>query len=291
MRDIGEDALIARLLTPFPPSTLCVGPGDDCAVVDDGHGPWRLLKTDAIVEGIHFLREAPPEKVGWKACARVISDFAAMGGSAREIMITLACPPDLEIHWVEGLYQGIARCLAAHEATLAGGETTSVPDGGPIMISVAGTGQVDRRHCVLRSGGQPGDVIAVTGTLGGSIHGKHLDFQPRCAEGALLAQAGASAMMDLSDGIAKDLPRLAQASHCQFEWIPEALPVTPGCTPDQALGDGEDYELLFAISPARWHALVLKWPEELAPIHAVGRLLEGPFCESAIQGGWEHFRT
>ena len=288
LRDIGEDALIRRITEKLGDSGLHTGPGDDCAVVDDGRGPLRLLKTDAIVEGVHFLREAPASKVGWKAIARVISDFAAMGGEPRHLLVTIALPADLPVSWVDGLYRGMVRCLSAHGASLAGGETTSIPDGSPIMISVAGEGAVQRQYCVLRSGGNPGDVLAVTGTLGGSIRGKHLDFKPRIEEGRRIARAGATAMMDLSDGLAKDLPRLTAASRCGFELIRESVPRSRGCSSEQALSDGEDYELLFSIPSSRWSKLVLGWPEHLAPIQAIGRLTA---AGGSIDGGWEHFTT
>lgn len=288
LRDIGEDALIATLLGQLPETTLRVGPGDDCAVVDEGKGPLRLLKTDAIVEGVHFLREAPAVKVGWKAIARVISDFAAMGGRPKHLLVTIALPPDREVSWVRGLYRGIGRCLEAHAAQLAGGETTSMPAGAPVVISVSGEGAVDRRRCVLRSGGKPGDVLAVTGQLGGSIRGKHLDFQPRIAEGERLGRGGASAMMDLSDGLAMDLPRLAKASGCGFEISREAIPRSRGAGIEAALSDGEDYELLVAVPPAKWNRLVLDWPADLAPLRAIGRLTENG---GDLEGGWEHFRS
>jgi thiamine-monophosphate kinase len=229
LRDLGEDALIARILRGFPGShTLPVGPGDDCAVVDPGKNrvPLRLLKTDAIVEGIHFLPATPPEKVGWKAVARVLSDFAAMGGKPDYLLVTVAVNADRPVIWMDGLYRGIRKCLAKHGGILAGGETSRLPTGA--LISVAGEGSVDRKHLVLRSGGKPGDLVFVTGKLGGSITGKHLSFTPRLAEAAwLVRHLRPSAMMDLSDGLAMDLPRLAHASHCSFELDPAARPHRP----------------------------------------------------------------
>lgn len=287
LRDIGEDALIGRVLRGFPTTGLEVGPGDDCAVVDPGRGRLRLLKADAIVEGVHFLPEAAPAKVGWKAVARVLSDFAAMGGRPEFVMVTLAVESDRPLPWVEGLYRGIRRCLECHGGVLAGGETTSVPSGA--VISVAGEGSVERRALALRSGGTPGDVLAVTGRLGGSIRGKHLGFAPRLDEGQRLGPV-VSAMMDLSDGLAKDLPRLAKASGCGFEIVPDAIPRTRGCPVESAIGDGEDYELLVAVPPRKWRRLVLDWPEDFAPLTAIGRLTtRGQGGE--LSGGWEHFHA
>lgn len=288
LRDIGEDALIARLLRGFPGGpTLAVGPGDDCAVVDPGRGPLRLLKTDAVVEGVHFLPDAPPEKVGWKAVARVLSDFAAMGGAPEHLLVTVAVDPARPIAWLDGLYRGIRKCLATHGGVLAGGETTRLPGGA--LISVAGEGRVERRHLVLRSGGKPGDLVLVTGRLGGSIRGKHLTFTPRLAEAAwLVRHLRPSAMMDLSDGIAMDLPRLAAASGCGFQL--GDVPATRGCSQAGALGDGEDYELLLTVPPRRWQAAAAAWSAAFPklPLTVIGRLTP-PGATPRLAGGWEPF--
>ena len=125
----------------------------------------------------------------------------------------MAVDRDRPLSWMDGLYRGIRKCLATHGGVLAGGETSRLPAGA--MISVSGEGRVDRNRLVLRSGGRPGDLVLVTGRLGGSIHGKHLTFAPRLAEAAwLAARLRPTAMMDLSDGLAKDLPRLAAMSGC-----------------------------------------------------------------------------
>lgn len=284
LRDIGEDALIRRLVAGFPRDGLLVGPGDDCAVVDPGRGRLRLLKTDALVAGVHFEAGAAAAQVGWKAAARVISDFAAMGGRPEFLMVTLALPPELPVRWVAGLYRGLRHCLERCGGVLAGGETCRVPEGSAAVISVAGEGSVPRGRVVRRDGGRPGDLLAVTGRLGGSIGGRHLRFQPRLAEGAWLAAHGATAMMDLSDGLAKDLPRLAAASGCGAVIDREAMPRHRGCSVAQALGDGEDYELLVALDPHRWQPQ--NWPRELARLTVIGRLVEQG---ETFTGGWDHF--
>jgi thiamine-monophosphate kinase len=286
LRDLGEDALIARLLRGFPGGEkLLVGPGDDCAVVDPGRGPLRLLKTDAIVEGVHFLPDTPAEKVGWKSIARVLSDFAAMGGVPEHLLVTVAVDADRPVAWMDGLYRGIRKCLATHGGVLAGGETSRLPSGA--MISVAGEGRVERKHLVLRSGGKPDDLVVVSGRLGGSIHGKHLKFTPRLAEAAwLVRHVRPSAMMDLSDGLAKDLPRLAEASGCGFEL--GDVPASRGCTRTQALGDGEDYELLFTVSPRRWKTSAGQWPVGFPGLTVIGRLTPSGTGMS-LSGGWDHF--
>jgi thiamine-monophosphate kinase len=295
LRDIGEDALIERLvnLVPQDPSPMA-GPGDDCAAVDPGASSQKLilLKTDALVENIHFLTDAPPRAVGWKAAARVISDFAAMGGEPERFLITLALPASTKVTWVEELYRGIGDCLNAYGGVLAGGETSGVPAGSAAVISIAATGSVRREEVVLRSTARPGDVLLVTGRLGGSIHGRHLDFKPRLFESRWLAtHHKPTAMMDLSDGLGKDLPRLALASGCGFEIDFSMLPLMPGCTAEQALGDGEDYELLLAIEPHRADALTDEWRKNFPelPLGIIGNLLGKGAEKQSLTGGWEHF--
>lgn len=294
LRDIGEDALIQRLITLIPrPVDPLAGPGDDCAVVDPGPDSefLTLLKTDALVENIHFLPSAPARKVGWKAAARVVSDFAAMGGHPDQFLITLALPPETPVHWVEDLYRGMGDCLFRFSATLAGGETTSVPTGSAAVISIAATGKVARKNLVLRSTGRVGDILLVTGTLGGSIHGKHLDFTPRIEETDwLVSHFKPSAMMDLSDGLGKDLPRLAAASACGFQIDEAAIPCTPGSSTSSAIRDGEDFELLFALAPELLPALLPAWSTRFPDLRlsAIGKLVP-PEETATLSGGWEHF--
>ena len=296
LRDIGEDALIARLtrLVPLDPEPSA-GPGDDCAVIDPGtqSDSLQLLKADAIVAGIHFLNEAPPRSVGWKAAARVISDFAAMGGKPERFLVTLALPVETRVSWVEELYRGIGDCLEAFGSVLAGGETSRVPPGSAAVISIAATGSVRRDHLVLRSTARPGQCLLVTGRLGGSLAGKHLGFKPRVEEAEwLVSRFKPAAMMDLSDGLAKDLPRLAQASGCGFRLDRASLPLSPGCGLEQALNDGEDFELLMAMDPGHVPALLGAWPVEFpeVPLTVIGGLV-APVEGESLAGGWDHFST
>lgn len=285
--ELGEDGLIARLCAGLPMSDeVVVGPGDDCAVVGTGN-LLMLLKTDAVVAGVHFLPEEEARRVGWKAVARVLSDFAAMGGKPGELLVTVALAPEVEVAWVSGLYEGMTACLERHGGCIVGGETTSLPPGTPTMVSVAGRGMVARKNLVTRGGGRAGDTVYVTGTLGGSIRGKHLDFTPRLEEAAWLTDHfEITAMMDLSDGLAKDLPRLAARSGVGFEIDREALPLSEGVGLAQALGDGEDYELLFTSGEEIVERWCERFPELL--LSRVGRLIAG--TGEAIDGGWDHFR-
>lgn len=295
LRDIGEDALIARLVALVPVhDDPAAGPGDDCAVIDPGGGSPELLllKTDAMAGGVHFLMEAPARAVGWKAVARVVSDFAAMGGRPQDFLITVALPGRTAVAWVEDLYRGIGDCLRAFDARLAGGETSSLPDGSAPVISVAATGRVARDRVVLRTGGRPGDIVLVTGRLGGSLRGKHLEFMPRVEEAAWLVSGPfkPTAMMDLSDGLAKDLPRLAAASGCGYRLDQAVLPLTPGCSAADALNDGEDFELLITVAPDQVASLRAGWDIACPtlPLTAIGRLVEADGGDH-LSGGWDHF--
>ena len=289
----GEDAVVSRLtaLLEAGPGTL-TGPGDDCAVVEgSGRGQVELLKTDCVICGVHFLPDAPPRKIGWKAVARTLSDFAAMGGWPRHLMVTLALPSDCQMRWVEEVYRGMNKCARTFDCSIVGGETSSLPEGAPMMISVAGTGSASRSQVVLRSGGRPGDLLFVTGKLGGSQRGRHLTFMPRIEEADWLSRNfRIHAMMDLSDGLAMDLPRLASASGCGFRLKEEALPRSRGVTAEEALRDGEDYELLFAISERSSQRLLAEWPERFPGLKltSVGALSSDGM--EGLSGGWDHFR-
>lgn len=290
VKDLGEDGLVRAICEKLPGGErVLIGPGDDCAVISGAGKEDFLLKTDAVVEGVHYLKETEPERVGWKAVARVLSDFAAMGGKGRELVVTLAISGSSKVSWVEGLYAGMARCAERHGVIIVGGETTAIPEGSATVISVAGTGAVPKGRAVSRSGGKVGDALFVTGALGGSLAGKHLDFYPRLSEAAWLSSnCLPTAMMDLSDGLALDLKRMAGMSGCGYHLKEEAIPRTEGCSLEAALGDGEDFELLFSLSPDRAESLEESWPGGLAPLSRIGTLVELSWGEERA-GGYGHF--
>ncbi len=287
-----EDELLAKILPGLPTGgDLLLGPGDDCAAVHmPGARGLVLLKTDCIAEGVHFLRSHDPARVAWKALCRPLSDIAAMGGTPGHALVTIFSPPDLDDKYWEVFYRGLGRAARRFGVTIAGGELSRQPSG--IAVSIALTGSVARRHMVTRSGGRPGDVLFVTGRLGGSIVRHHLDFVPRLAEGRWLAENfRPHAMMDLSDGLGSDLPRLARASRCGFSVDPSLLPLRRGSDAAGALSDGEDYELLFAVPPARAAALLRGWKDVFAGtrLTAIGTLDAGGAAPAEWPGGWDHF--
>jgi thiamine-monophosphate kinase len=220
--------------------------------------------------------------------ARVLSDFAAMGGEPGALLVTVAVSREVEVSWLTDLYEGMQVCLARFGGVIVGGETTSLPVGVPTMVSIAGRGGVARQRLVTRAGGKAGEGIYVTGTLGRSIRGKHLDFHPRLREAAwLTANFSLTAMMDVSDGLAKDLPRLAGASACGFVLDEKAVPCSEGASIAEAVGDGEDYELLFTCGEEA--ALLEKWTEKF-PDLALTRIGELTSDQAgSLAGGWDHF--
>ena len=283
--------LISREIPTSGPDVLA-GIGDDCAVIRTSHqsASLELLKTDALVEGVHFLKGTPWNKVGWKALCRPISDIAAMGGAPHHALITVAAPaPWGSVEW-RSLYRGIGKAAREFKVSVVGGETVRSP--GPLFISVTLTGSVHKKNLKLRSGARPGDLICVTGKLGGSFKsGRHLTFQPRVAEGRWLGgEKGVTAMMDLSDGLGSDLPKLAKESGCSFRLASDGLPLNPGCSFHEGVSDGEDYELLMTISPKSWPIIQKRWTSSSPGVSLtpIGVVLPRGEKSSLLPTGFDH---
>lgn len=292
LREVGEDRLLAYLLPRLSgKESVVLGAGDDCAVVRFPHGnKFELLKTDCIVEGIHFPAKSPPILVGWKAMARPLSDFAAMSGVPRFALISLITPADTRLDWTKKLYRGLERAARAFNVAIVGGETSESE--GPVVISVSVSGFVEKNRWVSRSGGKAADELFVTGRLGGSIRGRHLKFTPRIREARWLTEYFTiHAMMDLSDGLGADLPRLARASKVGFEVDEGAIPRHRGCSVRQAISDGEDYELLFAVSSRVGVKLERRWQKHWAlELTRIGRLTKTKTSPQEWPAGYVHFQ-
>lgn len=283
---MNELELLARILPTLAGNDSVVVPaGDDCAVLDLGAPEHVLFKTDAIVEGIHFTRETPPEKIGRKALARCLSDIAAMGGKPTSALVTLALPKDFEAARVGMIYEGLNQLAARYNVAVVGGETTTTP--GPMLISIALLGMVEKGRAVLRSGAKSGDALFVTGSLGGSIHGRHLDFEPRLEEARWLSQNfSIHSMIDLSDGLASDLRHILKSSGVGADLLARALPISRQAklaaraessakTPLlAALTDGEDFELLFTVASQSAVRLLDGWKAQFPglPLTCIGKI-------------------
>ena len=276
---MNEFELIARLTKSLPTNTSVVtGAGDDCAVLDLGLPDGLVLfKTDAVVEGVHFKADTAPEKIGHKALGRCLSDIAAMAGTPTAALVTLALPREFDAKRIEKIYAGMGALARKHGVAIAGGETTTNPVG--MMISVALVGTATRGKCALRSGALAGDAIFVTGELGGSLAGRHLEFEPRLAEARwLAANFTIHAMIDLSDGLAGDLRHILKASGVGAELLTDSIPISRSAKLASkeegsakppllaALTDGEDFELLFTVAAKDAVTLLDAWKAQFPAV-------------------------
>ena len=282
---LNETELIQRLTQDLPAdSSVLTGPGDDCAVLD-WSGSKLLFKTDAIVEGIHFERDTPPEAIGRKALARALSDIAAMAGTPTHALITLGFHAEMEPSLIEAVYQGLRDCAREHHVNIVGGETTSLSQ---LTLSISLIGKASKP--ILRTGSTVGDAIFVSGELGGSLAGHHLNFDPRLKEARWLSdQDIVHAMIDLSDGLATDLRHLL-SDQTGAELLTRALPIRRAAKERArdnpsgktallaALTDGEDYELLFTVSSQDAVPLLDGWKSAFpeTPLHCIGKITDQP---------------
>ena len=237
---IGDDAAVLRLPRPGAAAHRRGGPG----------GSLLLFASDMLVEGVHFTRRSVPARwIGWKSLACNVSDIAAMGGTPHWAVVSLGVPPATPVRFVDQLSAGLQACAGAFDMAIVGGDTVRAPQ---VVVDVAIVGSVLRAHLTLRSGARIGDMLFVTGRLGGSLaSGRHARFTPRLREAqALVRRMKVRAMMDLSDGLASDLWQMSRASGVTLRVEASHIPVARAAgSLSHALMDGEDFELLFAVSP------------------------------------------
>src|SRR5262245_22250782 len=303
-RPTGELAYIdwVRKRTPAA-ANVVVGPGDDAAVLKPTAGPV-LVTTDMLLDGTCFrLAEAGAFRVGRKAINVNLSDIAAMAGQPTAAVVSVGLPRTGGRDLAEQLYMGMRSAADAFEVPLVGGDTNSWD--GPLAISVTVLGEATARGVVLRSGAQVGDWILVTGPLGGSILGHHLDFTPRVWEALRLHElADLHAMIDLSDGLAKDLHHICQESRCGAELVAESIPISERARKlagagadalDHALSDGEDFELLFTVDAADGERLLREQPVANVLLHQIGHVVaegfwleQGGMLKKLEPSGYEH---
>lgn len=261
---------------------LKLGIGDDTAVLRFPSAADSLVTVDMLMEGVHFdLAKATPRQVGRKALGVNLSDIAAMGGQPLAAVVSVALPRSGGWELGQGLHAGLQELADQFGVAIAGGDTNTWD--GPLVISVTVIGEATGSRPVLRSGAQVGDWIMATGSFGASILGKHLDFTPRVHEGLALHKAVAlHSMLDVSDGIAADLTHILEESRVGAVLDPAAIPLSvaaqnadDGRTPvEHALGDGEDFELLFTVSPTDGQKL-LDHPPFATPLSHFGDIIAG----------------
>ncbi len=269
---MGEFDLIRSLASKLGPmAKVRCGIGDDAAVLPYSKSHYLLFATDMIVEGTHFLKGTGYQLIGHKALAVNISDIAAMGGIPTYAVVSLGIPPTIKEREILQIYDGIKSIAKKFAVSVVGGDTVKST---LLTINIALLGLVERQCLVLRSGAKTGDIVYVTGPLGGSFKsGKHLNFTPSLEVGRwLVTQAKPSAMIDLSDGLAGDLGHILSQSGVGAVIEERHLPKRSGVSTREALTDGEDFELAFTITAGKAKKLTAQKNFNFYPI---GRIVSG----------------
>ncbi|MGE3958760.1 MAG: thiamine-phosphate kinase [Vicinamibacterales bacterium] len=325
--DLSERELVSRIHQRLaaPPAWLTVGIGDDAAVVETERNRLEVLTVDALVDGVHFDRRyTPPDAIGHRALAVNLSDLAAMGATPRLALLSLALPADMPTGDFDGMIDGFAAVARAHQVTVVGGNLTRTP--GPLTVDVTALGTVKRRGVLTRAGARPGDIVYVTGAIGAAAAGlamlrdgaqetagtcvaRYLRPAARVRVGQLLGRNRApSTCVDLSDGLADGVARIADASGVGMTLEAAALPIEPearawferhGVDPlHAALTGGDDYELLFTVRPRMRGRLKAAFAHGGVAITRIGvctadlsrtmTLSDGSM--STLPAGYSHFR-
>ena len=301
---LGETQLIASIrhwlgnTSPKSP----YGIGDDCAVLSPSRRA-QLVTVDPVIAGVHFDDSVPARSVGAKLLKRNLSDIAAMGGRPRGAVIALALSSDVSTRWLENFYRGLADAARAFNVPVIGGDIARQPSG--FTASLTLIGEATGPRVLVRQGARLGDWIYVTGALGGSLLGHHYRFTPRLAESAwLAARKDVRSMMDLSDGLAKDLPALTPAGAVPA-LVAQQIPISAAARTlarrDQrsplihALSDGEDYELVFTLAArADCTAFEAAWKRTFSTrLSCIGRFsktLSADHLNLSDFAGYEHLR-
>jgi thiamine-monophosphate kinase len=326
-----ENTVLQKIVRAFrtQPSgvnrSLKLSMGDDAALLRLRSNNEEVLTCDWFLEGTHFLRDKHlPDSIGWKCLARAVSDIAAMGGRPKCFLLSLALPTSHAGTWLVQFLGGLRRASRKLHCPLAGGDTTKRDE---ILINITVVGEVAADGAVLRSGAKVGDFVYVSGTLGEAEAGlrmvraargridsksaslkKHLYPVPRLRLGQWLAEKRiASAMMDLSDGLSSDLPRLCEASEAGARIFASQLPIPilqggiakyRANTSQLALHGGDDYELLFTVSrekakklPKSFGGVPLTRIGEITPAHKIILVEERGRETALVAGGWDSFRV
>ncbi len=296
LKALGEFGLIAKLAQKaFVGKNVVKGIGDDTAVLPLSSKKYLLFTTDMLAEGVHFTRKDGPALIGQKALACSLSDVAAMGGVPTSAVVSIGLPKNISVEFVEKIYLGINRLAKKYHTSIVGGDTISTSK---LVINIALLGEAEKKNLVLRSGAKAGDQILVTGPLGRSLSTKkHLSFMPRLSEAAYLVRHfKPSAMIDISDGLAADLSHVLEESHKGAVLDESSIPRNARASLQNALSDGEDFELLFTLSPqvakrffkqrkttAFWIGEIINKPQKLFLCNPDGKI------KHLAANGYKHF--
>jgi len=328
----GEFGFIDRLRATYAGTGgdgLVVGVGDDAAVLDIPAGRQVVVTTDLLLEGVHFRRDwSDPYSIGWKAAVANLSDIAAMGADPTFTFVSLALTPEDTVESLERLYDGLSDCLNRYGARLAGGDTNAAPL--CLAINITQLGTVPTGQALIRSGAKPGDILLVTGTLGDSAAGlallqahgpvkaeklshallaAHRRPHPRIVAARAARETGfVHAAMDISDGLAGDVPKLCAASGVGARIHTASLPLSDSLLSaaeylekpplEFALSGGEDFELLLAVPPGHAAAVQAAVAATGTPLTVIGEVLRSGLHYTAPDGssdltltgqGWDHF--
>jgi thiamine-monophosphate kinase len=302
----GEFALIdwIRRRSRFG-ADVVIGIGDDTAAVRPAKAALTLLTTDAVIEGTHFARGTSAFRIGWKAMAAAVSDIAAMAGVPRYALVAVALPDKLPMKWAQDVYKGLRAVADKFRVGIIGGNVASWKGGVSVTSTIVGE---CKGAPVPRGGAKIGDVIFVTGSVGGSLMGRHLRFLPRVNEALALRKAvKLHAMIDISDGLSRDLGHICEESGVGAALYESEIPLSPAARRaarksgrtalEHALSDGEDYELLCTVSDEDAKRLAARPPfrsPRLTPIGVIikrGMFLQHPDGRKSIlkPKGYEHF--
>ncbi len=303
MREEEVIDLIKKRLKMKNPDVL-VGPGDDTAVLEYDRTHYLLLTTDCVVENVHFKRkEASLFQIGRKSMVVNLSDIASMGGVPLYALASVGLPTGFSRKEITQLLRGMQKMADAYNFDIVGGNLTRAP---VLFVDISIAGKVEKKYLKLRSGAKPGNLIFVTGRLGGTLVRKHLNAIPRIEESRqIIKNVPVTAMMDISDGLSSDLMRMAKASGTGFVLKLSSIPVSADAlrisrtkkeAVSHALNDGEDYELLFTV-PSAYEEKV---PEKVnsVPVTCIGEmtkekryigLLDDLGVEKIEPAGYSHF--
>lgn len=275
IKKIGELGLIERISRKIKNDRSVIkGIGDDTAVIKCTGSKYLLFTCDMLIEDVHFTRrKATPFQIGWKAMARNLSDIAAMGGVAKYALVSVGLDPKLPISFADGIFDGINAAAKKFKVNIVGGDTSK---SGKIVIDVSLIGEAEKNNIVLRSGAREGDAIFVTGFLGGSIKGKHLNFTPRLNEARMLVKNfKVNSMIDVSDGLLLDMWRILNASKKGALLYEDLIPVSDHVGSfEKAVTDGEDFELLFTMAAKEAERFIRHYSLKFeTPVSLIGEVM------------------
>ncbi|MBM3246216.1 MAG: thiamine-phosphate kinase [Candidatus Omnitrophica bacterium] len=293
---LGEFGLINRFKKSVKlDSSVKKGTGDDCAVIKFNKDSYLLFTCDMLIEGMDFTRRDNPYLVGRKAIAVSLSDIAACAGLPRYCLVALGLPRKTSLTFADKLFKGMRDLAGRYKVNIAGGDLSRA---GRLTIDVSMLGKVEKKLLVLRSGAKKGDIIFVSGKLGGSIRGRHLSFIPRVKEARFLVKNfKVNAMIDISDGLLQDLGHILEESRVGAALYEDLIPLSAEARNlGEALYMGEDFELLFTLAPKQAKRLIAAKTPNFKPIGEITRqadrlrIIDNRGREKVIQPrGFRHF--